>query len=518
MLARMTRRLRPLAFAAASCASAWLALPAVGVAADASVRYRVALDAAMTALEVEVCTREGSGRVRFEAPEADALAPFDAVSRSGGGDLERERNTVIGARWRPGECLRYRVALDAGDAAGRRARAEAMYRLDDDLVTRPAAWLLRPVRLARADDATITFDLPAGVSLSAPWRTVDPSQHTARSRTFALGRTPPEWPALVAFGRFDDAPVAVGRDAGGADDRASRAGAIRPVVLGRATPGEALTLRAYAVATANDVAATFPRAFRLRPQIAMLATGPQRDAIPFGESYRGGGSALVLYVDPARPLDDYFGNWTLTHELVHLVHPYLGDGGRWISEGIATYYQNVLRARAGRIGADAAWRSLEAGFGRGRADRDERTIFATAAGAGHYMRVYWSGTALALRADVAWRTRGIAPTSLDAVLDRHFECCRSDGMQPPRAFLAELDRLAGGEPVAVPLYDALGARVEFPSVAAAYDALGMTRDGVPVGANAVREAIMRGPRRGATTRDGMPPRATRDALRGRSGS
>ena len=37
----------------------------------------------------------------------------------------------------------------------------------------------------------------------------------------------------------------------------------------------------------------------------------------------------------------------------------------WLSEGTASYYQNVLRARAGILPAEDAWQRMHSGFRRG---------------------------------------------------------------------------------------------------------------------------------------------------------
>lgn len=42
-------------------------------------------------------------------------------------------------------------------------------------------------------------------------------------------------------------------------------------------------------------------------------------------------------------------DWTATHELSHMLLPYVASRDRWLSESLASYYQNVLRARDGRL-------------------------------------------------------------------------------------------------------------------------------------------------------------------------
>ena len=60
--------------------------------------------------------------------------------------------------------------------------------------------------------------------------------------------------------------------------------------------------------------------------------------------------------------------WTGYHELAHLLIPYQGWGGAWFSEGLASYYQNILQARVGILTEQQMWQKLYEGFQRGRGD------------------------------------------------------------------------------------------------------------------------------------------------------
>ena len=427
----------------------------------APVEYTVRWEPEPHTLRVAVCVEPAAARRVFRAHHYMAPEFLREAARRSGGTLARGRDELVAEGWEAGECLDYRVDArrlgEAGDAGNGRHKGE-------ELLTSPRAWLWRPVDLAMEADATIHFVLPAGWRVSVPWEPVgdDPA-----GQRYRLGATTPRWPALVAFGRFEEKRLDVG------------ARGLRLALLGKPTAAQADALARFVEVSGRDMSQSFPLAFAHSPQVAVIPVGAQGDPVPFGQSLRGGGTALVLFIDQTRPLADYLGNWTLAHELVHLVHPYLGDEGRWISEGLATYYQSVVRARAGRITPAQAWEKLDAGFGRGRANPSPLTLRQTSEqmGRGLYMRGYWSGTALVLMADLALRTRAASPTSLDAVLNRYLECCRDDhASRRPREFLAALERIAG-EPVFAPLYDAHADEVAFPDLAGAYRTLGISVEG-----------------------------------------
>jgi predicted metalloprotease with PDZ domain len=175
----------------------------------------------------------------------------------------------------------------------------------------------------------------------------------------------------------------------------------------------------------------------------------------------------------------FYENWTATHEFSHLMLPYLQSEQRWVSEGFAQYYQNVLLARAGRYTQRYTWQKLFDGLERGResvpglspndaASGDERNS---------RMKVYWSGAALALLADVELRRRSNGEQTLDAVLGKFQECCLPSqrtwtGMELFTKFDSLLD-----EPLFMNLYREHADTVGFPAVESLLRELGVTRIG-----------------------------------------
>jgi hypothetical protein len=113
------------------------------------------------------------------------------------------------------------------------------------------------------------------------------------------------------------------------------------------------------------------------------------------------------------------------------------------------------------------------------------------------MKVYWSGAALALIADVTLRERSGGKETLDTVLDNFQACCLpSDRMWTGPEFFAKLDSLAS-EPVFVPLYRRYADAAGFPDTDDVFLRLGIQTRGDSVylrnGAElaAIREAITR---------------------------
>ncbi|MGH8060840.1 MAG: hypothetical protein ACREO7_02380 [Pseudoxanthomonas sp.] len=263
------------------------------------------------------------------------------------------------------------------------------------------------------------------------------------------------------------------------DTRALHAGdtELRVEVVGVDDPARVEMLQRW-ISESAEATKTLSGRFPLRSAYLRVQQIDSRDSspVPWGQTQRRDEVGALLYVRRDADYEALRGDWTAVHELSHLYHPYLGDSGRWLAEGLASYYQNVFRARAGMIDADEAWKSLDAGFRRGQAVTSGTRLDAMGRGRDGTMRVYWAGAAYWLEADLALRRE--RDSSLDAVLDEYTRCCLRGGASvAPSDFAAVLDRIAGGNSF-ITLYRRYAASRAFPSLDNnAYRRLGITRDG-----------------------------------------
>lgn len=282
-----------------------------------------------------------------------------------------------------------------------------------------------------------------------------------------------------------------------AGERIVRAGdtALRIEVAGVSDPARDAMLQGWAE-EAGRALLTLSDRFPLALARVRVAETDRPDAspVPWGQTERRDGVSVLLYVRRDATLAQLRADWTAVHEFSHLLHPWLGRDGRWMAEGLASYYQNVLRARAGLMPGDEAWRRLDAGFARGRAATGDGVPLSAARGRGATMRVYWAGAAYWLQADLALRARG---TTLDAVLAAHARCCLTDDAAlTPLGYARALDRI-DGHGLFERLYRQSDDATVFPDLDAAYRTLGLSERGDRLrlsrrNAEArLREAIMR---------------------------
>jgi hypothetical protein len=215
-------------------------------------------------------------------------------------------------------------------------------------------------------------------------------------------------------------------------------------------------------------------------QIIVYPVGSSRgrsdSAVPFGRVIRDGGESVEFFVNQNRPLADYLDDWTATHEFSHLMVPFLGRKHRWISEGFAQYYQNVLLTRSGAYDDLRAWQKIYDGLERGRKSRPGLSPNAAAQDGvrNGLMKVYWSGAAIALLADVSLREQSKGSESLNTVLDRFQQCCLpGDRVWSGEEFFGRLDTLTE-YPVFMTLYRRHADAPGFPDTTAVFEQLGIS--------------------------------------------
>ena len=466
-------------------------LAAAGQAADSGVRlhrYTVGIDPDLDLISVRACF-DGKPPLYLMAESLDAAAALEQARIEGA----RKRLEPNGAELKLGVqpdniCLAY--TANVGQFQSRHQRGGNPTRhVGHDLVTDLGIWFWRPDSLAADEDIEVRFELPPGISASAPWRPVHAADGAVAYR---IGHSPYDWPAAVAFGRFTEQQI----DVPGAR--------LRVAVLEGTPPVDPELVRQWLTRAAMAVTTlygTFPVA---HVQLLVIPGARGNGPVPWAYVLRGGAPAAHFFINQRRPATEFMTDWTAVHELSHLLLPYIRPEDAWLSEGTASYYQNVLRARSGMIGGGEAWQGLYTAFRRSMkslphvtlADATERMYRN-----GAYMRVYWEGAAIMLLADQRLRSRTNGGQSLDSALRQLRECCLSPeiGWQASDVF-AKLDQLTGTT-VLRELYDAYVGAEGFPDLADAYASLGLRvqadgetielQDDAPE--RGVRDAIMAAP-------------------------
>ena len=184
-----------------------------------------------------------------------------------------------------------------------------------------------------------------------------------------------------------------------------------------------------------------------RWQISAVPANATRrgDPIPWAQVHRDEVNRIEFFTANYASVDQLKTAWTGYHELAHLLIPYRGWGDSWFSEGLASYYQNVLQARMGLISEQQMWQKLYDGFQRGLAqtrfdDQTLRSVSDNLRQNGGFMRVYWSGAWYFLAADTRLRLQSGGKLNLDTVLAQLNACCGDQRLSVPQ-IVAQLDQL-----------------------------------------------------------------------------
>ena len=189
-------------------------------------------------------------------------------------------------------------------------------------------------------------------------------------------------------------------------------------------------------------------------RISIERSSSRHSPVPWGQVKRGTPTNVLLVINPDLGYDALISDWTAFHELSHLLIPYRGHGNIWLSEGLATYYQNIIQARSGRFDETKMWHKIAAGFQRGRNEQSWRHINLTKVSDNlhetrQYMRVHWSGVLFWLTVDVELRKQG--KISLDDALKQLRYCCQGKSMSAEE-IVSKLDELTK-QKLFVPLFD-----------------------------------------------------------------
>ena len=408
----------------------------------------------------------------------DAAARYLRDARWLGGPsmtkASRDRLTLEAPKGKP--CLVYTV--DVGQAADERALRRSGF-AGGDLIITPEIWLWRP-----AGAFTLRFDLPDLVSPSVPWPQVEPSDHPWHYRITDAPRT---WAAQTAFGRL------------ARDTLAFPGGSIEVAIADAANVANIASITDWLRKTAGAMTTVYGSFPLARVQVLVIP-GDHTSPVPWGQVLRGGAPAVHFYIDRNAGLDELLEDWTAFHEFSHLFLPFIQRYDAYLSEGFASYFQNITRARSGNLTEAEAWANLLRGFERGRNAGGRETLATAARRMGrdrNYMRVYWSGAAIALESDVALRTAHPGRDGLGALLGELNACCRTDNEAWTGVELsATLDRLSA-QTTFSDLNTVLAASREFPDIFPLLIKLGVTLDNGEVVLNddaplaRVRRAITR---------------------------
>ncbi|MCW5729601.1 MAG: hypothetical protein KIT20_02495 [Alphaproteobacteria bacterium] len=362
-------------------------MPAWANSSDPACLYDVAVGPRAETLEV---------RIACPGEEAVALVPAR-------GYFTRYARRIDGAEgWQAqsgGGVARAAYAFELGRLAADFHSLEHAARIGDSVLALPASFLVRPADPDRGMSLAFAGQDGAGIATGLPRG--DGGRHRLAGRELFFA-------GYMAFGAIAEQrlelPPPPFAPPGAPPARLSI------VTLDGRFAGGGDMLHRW-IADSARLVADYWGGFPAEQALLVLDPVRGRGGVAFGRVIGGGGITAILQVGEQAAPEQLRRDWILIHELLHVGSPFVHDRGYWFMEGMATYVEPIIRARAGWLTSQEVWAEFARGMPRGVGPMNELGL-AQVRG----RDVYWSGALFMLMADIEIRRRSAGRSSLDDCL------------------------------------------------------------------------------------------------------
>lgn len=278
--------------------------------------------------------------------------------------------------------------LDLAAVADATVDYDVAYRDGATMVTAMSAWLPRPEPVAADVPVEVTVEPAEGLVVTVP-------QAMAGGRlAFTKGEL--HWATYAVFGPIETSRIELPAPPWRAPARPAELTVAR-------MPGRLSVTREALDHWVEEVArqtATFWGGFPVDDGLVVVIP-TVGDDVEYGKVVAAGGAGMVILLGHDATEAALRRDWILVHEMFHLGFPSFLREGRWLDEGLATYFEPIIRARAGWYAPEAVWEELS---------RNLPTGLPAAQGAGleaarDFAGVYWGGALVAFLADRQVRLR-----------------------------------------------------------------------------------------------------------------
>lgn len=327
-----------------------------------------------------------------------------------------------------------------------------------ELLLKIDAMLWQPNDMRLRDMPHVTFNHAAHIHISSPWQLLSRTDQ----KTSYLKKPSP---------KYSDGYIAIGKLQ--TEDIMLSGSKLRLAIMAGGYRHRQQDI-SYWVKTMADSVAQVSSGFPLDDvQVLVVLIDGNGGAVPWGQVNRGGGQGVLLVVNANKDNAELMADWTAPHEFSHLLTPYT-PYDRWLSEGFASYHQNISRLRTGLLDEKTAWSKLVAGFERGKKSAAKTNApVLKQSNRRHNMQMYWGGAVIALKADVALQRETDGQVTLSDALAGLQSCCLGQGRGWSAGDLfSELDAITNTQ-VFTELYQQEVLRKPYPEFRLVLDQLGI---------------------------------------------
>ncbi len=326
-------------------------------------------------------------------------------------------------------------------------------------------WLWLPDKIQPNEMVHISFKLPEGFNLSTPWRSIEKSQHRFEIKDFSdkLGFT-------LMVGEFELRKIVM--------ENGLRVNLAMLLNLKQKD-----NLQRWVLSSLNSVINYIGKINLSDLQVILIENQQfKTGVVPWGDLRRGGGLGVRFIVNSENNINDFYLDWTATHEFSHLLMPNIEEKDLWLSEGLSSYLQYILMAQSGIINEQEAWKKLYEGFQRGDQGTgkvaSETLIEAIERKniQGDYariMRIYWTGAAYFFKADWLLRKNSGGKFGLPDLLLNFNLCCMNDNKEWSGELLSEKFDWLSQTTIFTSLYKEMSLATKFPEVKPVFSEIGI---------------------------------------------
>jgi hypothetical protein len=370
-----------------------------------------------------------------------------------------------GAQWYEPACTSYctvRYSIDLGElAAACGDEVDCARRVGDATLSPALAWLAHP---SPKTDVPVSVHVrtPNAMQFASGMHAVGDSERAFAFRSYDLDEG-----SFTAFGPMRSYRVDVSGRTGRSNARVDVA------VVGKQKYGMSdEDIREWIDEAAAVVTPLFGR-FPVDRTTLFLVPAKGEDEVVFGKVLSLAGASVVLVVGDKMQAAARHRDWVLVHELFHLGFPTFRGEGRWLGEGLATYYEPILRARAGWATEPEVYRQFARNMPRGVPPRGSSVGLAQRE---DLDSIYWGGALFCFAADVSIRQETRGKHSLDDVI----RAALARGGDATKVWtVAEVVRLGDevtGTTVLSTMYDRYAARSDRIDLDGLFASLGVDRE------------------------------------------
>ena len=374
-----------------------------------------------------------------------------------------------GSQWYEPTCMRHctvRYQIDLGEVAQACGdEVDCARRVGDSTLSPALAWLAHPSPKTDVP-VTIRVRTPNALQFMSGMHASDETGQAFDFRSYDLDEG-----SFTAFGPMRRVRVDVPAKAGQTQARVDVA------IVGKAKYAMSDEEIREWVSDASQVVTPLFGKFPVDRTSLFVVPAKGEDEVVFGKVLSLAGASVVLVLGDRMKEAARKQDWVLVHELFHLGFPTFRGEGRWLGEGLATYYEPILRARAGWTTEPEVYKQFARNMPRGVPARG------SSSGLAHREdldSIYWGGALFCFAADVRIREETRGKHSLDDVI----RAALARGGDATKVWtVAEVVALGNqvtGTTILSEMYDRYAARGERIDLDSLFASLGVERDGTVV--------------------------------------